>query len=99
VDIDPVEMRKASIQFRMSDGLVPSEKLISGDMLGKALNVMGTNQQLSGEYNIAQVFTFLMKTQNVDLQPFEKSNAQMSYEQAMGQWQGTVTRWKKLSKL
>jgi hypothetical protein len=30
-----------------------------------------------------------MKSQDVDLVPFEKSNAQMSYEQAMGQWQGT----------
>jgi hypothetical protein len=91
VDIDPVEMRKASIQFKMSDGLVPSEKLISGDMLGKALNVIGTNQALSSGYNIAGVFSYLMKSQDVDLVPFEKSNAQMSYEQAMGQWQGTIS--------
>jgi hypothetical protein len=60
-------------------------------MLGKALNVIGTNQALSSGYNIAGVFSYLMKSQDVDLVPFEKSNAQMSYEQAMGQWQGTIS--------
>lgn len=95
VDIDPVEMRKASLQFKISDGLVPSEKIISGDMLGKALNVMGTNQALSQQYNVAQVFTYLMKTQDVDLMPFEKSQAQMTYEQAIAQWQGTVSGMEK----
>lgn len=92
IDIDPVEIRKASLQFKLSDGLVPAEKLISGDMLGKALNVMGTNQALSQQYNIASVFTYLMGTQNVDLKPFEKSQAQLAYEQALAQWQQAIAQ-------
>ena len=31
-----------------------------------------------------------MKTQNVDLKPFEKSPAQQAYEQATAQWQQVV---------
>jgi hypothetical protein len=99
VKVDPVEMRKASIQFKMSDGLVPAEKIISGDMLGKALNVMQTNQGLSQQYNIASVFTFLMKTQNVDLLRSRslKLNSLMSKQWVNGRMQ--LEQCNKLCKL
>jgi hypothetical protein len=90
VTIDPVELRKASLQFQVSDGLVPSEKVISGDVLQDALNVLGTAPAIAAGYNVAPLFSYLMKTQGADLSPFEKSPQQQAYEQASGQWQQAV---------
>lgn len=92
IDVDPVELRKASLQFKISDGEVPSEKLISGDVLKDVLNVLGTSPQIAASYNGGQLFSYLIKTQGADLTPFEKSPAQIAFEQAMQQWQGAVEK-------
>lgn len=90
VDVDPVALRQASLEFKVSDGLIPAEKLINGDALGAALNAIGTTPAIAGGYNMAPMFSYLMKTQGADLAPFEKSPAQQVYEQAAAQWQQTV---------
>jgi hypothetical protein len=86
VQIDPVALRKAVMNFKVSDGLTPSDKLIGADAFQTSLQVLGSSQQISQEYNIAPLFSYLMKTQHADLTPFEKSPAQVAYEQAMAQW-------------
>lgn len=90
VDVDPVKLRQSSLEFKTSDGLIPAEKLINGDALGQALNAIGTTPGLQTGYNLAPMFSYLMKTQGADLAPFEKSPAQMAYEQAGAQWQQTI---------
>jgi len=87
VEIDPVKLRKAVVEFQVSDGLIPSEKLINGKTLGTALQVIGSSPQISGGYNIAPLFSYLMKTQGADLTAFEKSPEQVAFETALGQWQ------------
>lgn len=87
VSIDPVALRKAALQFKVSDGLTPSDKLINGDVLAVAMQQIGSSQQIGAGYNLSPLFSYLMKTQGADLKPFEKSPEQMAYEQAMGQWQ------------
>jgi hypothetical protein len=90
VNVDPVSLRRASLTFKVSDGLIPAEKLIQGDALGSALNAIGTTPAIAGGYNMAPMFSYLMKTQGADLAPFEKSAQQQAYEQAAGMWQQTV---------
>lgn len=87
VTIDPVALRKAAIEFKISDGLTPSDKLVNADTLSVALQQIGTSPQIGAGYNIAPLFTYLMNTQGADLSPFEKSPQQIAYEQAVGQWQ------------
>lgn len=87
VDVDPVELRKAIINFKITDGLLPSEKVISGDNMKIAMQVIGSSGPLAQAYNIAPMFSYLMKVENVDFTPFEKSPAQVAYEQALNQWQ------------
>jgi hypothetical protein len=86
VVIDPVALRKAVMDFKISDGLTPSDKLISADSLGMALQTLGSSPQLGSGYNLAPLFSYLMKTQGADLKPFEKSPQQVAYEQAASQW-------------
>lgn len=90
INVDPVGLRRAALEFKVSDGLIPAEKLINGDSLGNALNAIGTTPAIQQGYNIAPMFSYLMKTQGADLAPFEKSPQQLAFEQAMGSWQQTV---------
>lgn len=90
VSIDPVALRKASLKFKISDGLIPEEKLISADVLMVAFQQIGASPMIGAGYNIAPMFSYLMKSQGADITPFEKSPEQMAYEQAVQQWQQTV---------
>ena len=92
VAIDPIVLRTAIFEFKVSDGLTPSDKLINGDTFTTALQVMGSSPQIASSYNIAPLFSYLMKTQGADIMEFEKPPEQVQYEQAIGQWQQAVTQ-------
>lgn len=87
VKIDPVQLRKAAVEFKISDGLTPTDKLIGTETLQVALQVIGSSPQIGPNYNIGQLFSYLMKTQGADIASFEKSPPQVAYEQAVQQWQ------------
>lgn len=90
IEIDPIKLRKAVLAFKMSDGLLPSDKLINADTLRQVMQAITTSPQLGAEYNIGPFFSYLMKTQGADVKAFEKSAEQKAYEQAVGSWQQTV---------
>lgn len=90
IKIEPVALRKAVLNFKVSDGLTPTDKLIKSEAFSTALQVIGNSAEISGQYNIAPMFSYLMKTQGADLSPFEKSQAQVTYEKAMVQYQQLV---------
>jgi hypothetical protein len=87
VTIDPVALRKAVLDFKISDGLTPSDKLVNSDTLQVAMQVMGSSPQIAAGYNVAPLFSYFMKTQGARIQEFEKSPEQMAYEQAVAAWQ------------
>ena len=78
------------MKFKVTDGLTPTDKQISGDAWTTAMQVIGSSPQIGQEYNIAPMFSYLMKTQRCDLAPFEKSPEQRTYEQAVASWQQVV---------
>jgi hypothetical protein len=86
VQVDPIALRQAVLNFKVTDGLVPKEKVIASDVQQMAMQVIGTSQALAQGYNIAPMFSYLLKTQNVDFKPFEKSQPQIAYEQAAANW-------------
>lgn len=90
VTLDPVKLRKAVLNFKISDGLTPSDKLINADVLQVSMQAISSSPALAAEYNLAPLFSYLMKTQGADLKAFEKSPQQVAYEQAMQQWQMQV---------
>lgn len=87
VTVDPVQLRKAVIAFKITDGLLPTDKIINGQDLQAALQALSTNQNLGAGYNLAPMFSYLMKTRGVELTEFEKPPEQLAYEQAIGAWQ------------
>lgn len=90
VAVDPVQLRKAVLEFKVSDGLIPAEKLIQGDALDAALNTIAVNPAIGASYNIGPMFSYLMSTQGADLEPFEKSPQQVAFESAMAAWNNNV---------
>lgn len=87
VEIDPVALRKAVLDFKISDGLIPSSKLLNSDSFAIAMQVFGSSPQIASEYNVGQLFSYIMKTQGAEISDFEKSAEQVAYEQALGAWQ------------
>lgn len=87
VKIDPVALRQAALEFKISDGLTPTDKLIDSGSWETAMQVIGSSPAISPTYNIAPMFSYLMKLKGADLTPFEKSQEQVAYEQAVSQWQ------------
>ena len=90
ITIDPVKLRKASVEFKVSDGLVPTDKLIDGDTLQVAMQMIGSSPQIGQAYNVAPLFSYLMKTKGARITEFEKSPEQLAYEQALQAWQGAT---------
>lgn len=87
VTIDPLKLRKAVMEFKISDGLTPSDKLINADTLQVAMQVIGSSPQIAAGYNLAPMFSYFIKTQGGRISEFEKSQEQIAYEQAVMQWQ------------
>jgi hypothetical protein len=98
VDIDPVVLRTAILNFKMADGLEPTNKEIDADTLQVAMQTIGSNAAIGSGYNITHAFSYLMKTQGVDLKAFEKSQQQLAYEQATLAWQQTASQVSELAK-
>lgn len=90
VAIDPVKLRQSVLEFKISDGLVPVDKIIDTDTLSVALQMIGTSPSIGAGYNIAPLFSYLIKTQGGDIAPFEKSPEQQAYEAAVQSWQQVV---------
>lgn len=87
VAVNPVSLREAAIQFKVSDGIIPVEKLMNSDEFMVAMQVISSSQQIGQGYNLAPLFSYIMKIGGVDLSPFEKSPEQIQFEQQMMAWQ------------
>lgn len=99
VNVDPVALREAILEFKISDGLIPSDKLIDADSLSVAMQVFGSSPQMGAGYDLAGLTTYLLKMRGADLQPFEKPKEQVAYEQAVAAWQGAITQAFEMLKL
>jgi len=87
IEIDPIKLRKAVLEFKISDGLLPSDKIMSTDEYIVALQVLGSSPQIAAGYNMAPMFSYLMKIKGAKISEFEKSPEQLAYEQALFAWQ------------
>lgn len=76
-NVDPVELRKVALSMKVSDGIAPSEKLISGDVLTSAFQVIAQSEELSQEYSVGDIFAYLMKTRGADLDQFKLTQQQV----------------------
>lgn len=86
VSINMADLRKEASSFIMSDGLQPTDELMSDDAWQTAIQTIMSAPSIGQAYNIAPMFSYLMKQQGADLSPFEKSPLQLQYEQQIAAW-------------
>jgi len=87
VAVDMVALRNSSLNFMVSDGELPTSKLMSSDDWTVAMQTIGSSQQIGQEYNLGDMFSFIMQQRDIDLSPFQKPQTQVQYEQQMQAWQ------------
>lgn len=92
VKIDPVALRKAILDFKVTDGLTPADKIVNADALKIAMQMIGTSPVLQAQYNVGPLFTYFLKTQGARITEFEKSQEQIAYESAMAQWNNQMAQ-------
>jgi hypothetical protein len=61
VDIDPVKMRETLLAFKMTDGLLPAEKLLNGELLTVFLQTAQAMPVVMSEYDVIGMFLYWMK--------------------------------------
>ena len=89
VKISPEEIRKANIGFQLSDGMLPSDKLIAGDMLQAFLQFMASSPQAQMEFDIIGAFAYYCKIGGADwVEQFRKTPQQQ--QQALANMQATT---------
>lgn len=90
VEVDPIILRKAVLEFKVADGLIPADQILNSENFSVALQVFGSAPSIAAGYNAAPMFSYMMKTQGADISAFEKSSEQVAYENALGGWQSLV---------
>lgn len=63
VQVDPQKLREASIAFTLSDGYLPSEKLLSTEVLGMVFQAAQALPAIAAEYDLMGMFTYSMQLQ------------------------------------
>lgn len=81
VNVDPAAMRKATIRFKLSDGLLSSEKLASLDIASTIVNAATQLPMVDQMYDVMGILDHTWKLQGVDwLSDFKRdANGQAAY--------------------
>lgn len=87
IEIKPAEIRRVAVQFKVSDGVLPTDKLMSTDEFGMFFQLLGAAPGVAQEYNLGPMISYLMKLRSTDLTTFQKSQEQIQYEQQLSAWQ------------
>jgi hypothetical protein len=78
VNINPIDLRKTAVNFKISDGLDPAEKIMDGDTLQIALQAVLQSPELNQEYDAGAIFGELMSVKsNFDMAQFKRTQDQI----------------------
>ncbi len=87
VKINQQALRQTAVQFKVSDGIIPTDKEMSTDEFQTFLQMLGSSPEIAQSFQVGGLLTYVMQLKGADISPFAKSAAQLQYEQAVGAWQ------------
>lgn len=77
VDVDPVELRKAMLEFKLTDGQLPADKMMSTEMLMVFMQTAQAIPALTTEYDILGMFVYFAKLRGANwLDDFKRNPEQ-----------------------
>lgn len=78
VKINPQDLRKSVLQFKMTDGQTPSEKLLSLDVLGQVAQLGMAVPEINAQYDVVGMLLYSFKSQGAYwLDSFKRTPEQM----------------------
>jgi len=83
VEVDPLILRQAAIEFQVADGLVPTDKLMNIDSWQAFMQMIGSSESLQQEYDMGDLLSYLMKMQGADVAEFQKPKDLMLFQQQL----------------
>ncbi len=69
IDIDPMQLRTASLEFEVSDGMLPTDRIISAEVMQALLQYVSASPDLQVEFDLIGMLLYHFKTQgarNID---------------------------------
>lgn len=95
VDIKPVDLRKTAVHFKVSDGMLPTDKEMSTDEYQTTMQAAVQSPTLAKGLDIGAMFVYMMKMRGADLSPFQKSQEQQNFETQVEAWQNAAAQFAK----
>lgn len=81
VSVDPTALRKAALDFKLSDGLMPSEKIINPENFTLLLQSAQVIPELRLEYDLVGMFNYQMALQGADwMKSFRRNEEQKAMQ-------------------
>lgn len=62
IDVDPVELRQQILEFKMTDGLLPADKMLNSELLMVFMQTAQALPAMTTEYDILGMFLYWAKT-------------------------------------
>lgn len=82
--VDVEQLRKLALQFQVSDGLLPTDKIIDDETLQVAIQTLPQLPSLANEYDIGGIFNYLLQLRgNVDFSQFKLTPQQQQQRLAL----------------
>lgn len=77
VDVDPVTLRKTILEFKMTDGMLPADKMLNAEVLTVFMQTAQAIPGVAAEYDIMGMFLYWAKLRGAYwLEDFKRNSAQ-----------------------
>jgi hypothetical protein len=86
IKVSPEQLLEANTEFKISDGLVPSDKLMDSESFTIALQTIQSVPALQSGYDLIGMFSYFLKSRGAHIQDFELSDKERRYNDAVNQW-------------
>jgi hypothetical protein len=92
VAVDPEVLRKANLSFSLSDGFLPSDKLMSGDQFATVFQAAQAIPSINMEYDLMGMFIYSMKLRGANwMNSFKRTPEQTQQQMALTQQSSVAT--------
>lgn len=79
VTVNPEDLRQAAMAFKVSDGLLPTDKILSSEILQVFMQTIQSSPLMQSEFDIVGAFTYWCKEQGAQwLDDFRRNPAQQA---------------------
>lgn len=77
IAVEPQVLREANLKFKLADGFLPADKLVSTELMGTVFNAASVLPQIAVEYDIMGMFIYSMQLQGANwLKDFKRTPEQ-----------------------